>query len=106
MEDDSNGKIRPSDFIEDDGTLQGVIRQIEEIIKVFSELNAAVKKEDFTKWLNNVAKGSNEEKVAIQALTTLAERLLALEQKLVEVRAEESKEKLRLTQRLPAVTPE
>lgn len=98
MEDDSNGKIRPSDFIEDDGTLQGVIRQIEEIIKVFSELNAAVKKEDFTKWLNNVAKGSNEEKVAIQALTTLAERLLALEQKLVEVRAEESKELARLNQ--------
>lgn len=98
MEDDSNGKIRPSDFIEDDGTLQGVIRQIEEIIKVFSELNSAVKKEDFTKWLNNVAKGSNEEKVAIQALTTLAERLLALEQKLVEVRAEESKELARLNQ--------
>lgn len=96
MADDS--KIRPSDFIEDDGTLQGIIRQIEEIISVFSELNAAVKKEDFTKWLNNVAKGSNEEKLAIQALTTLAERLLALEQKLVEVRAEESKELARLNQ--------
>lgn len=98
MEDDSNGKIKPSDFIEDDGTLQGIIRQIEEILKVFSELNAAAKKEDFTKWLNNVTKGSNEEKVAMQALTTLAEKLLSLEQKLVEVRAEESKELARLNQ--------
>lgn len=96
MADDS--KIRPSDFIEDDGTLQGIIRQINGILDAFEDLNNAVKKEDFTKWLDKLKKGSNEEKLAIQALTATSERLLALEQRLIEVKLEESKELARLNQ--------
>lgn len=75
-------------WFNDDGTIQGIIRQIEGLIDKFDKLDALLKKEDFSTFLANIKKGSNDEKVAISALTPLVERLIKVNQELIQVRSE------------------
>lgn len=97
MADDSN-KISIKDFIEDDGTLEGLIRHLGDIIELIDELEKKIKKDDVTKWMNGLSQGSRDYKIALQAATSLAEKLVATSTKLTEVRMAETKELARLEQ--------
>lgn len=81
--------INIGELIKDDGTLQGVIRQIEEVIAIIQDLNKVVKSEDLSKWLNNAKQGSNEYRIAMSAATSLAEKLIAVTGKLAVLESEE-----------------
>ena len=97
MADDSN-KLSIKDFIEDDGTLDGLIRQLGDIIELVDKLEKMLKKDDVTKWTNGLKQGSLDYKIALQAATSLAEKLVATSTKLTEVRMAETKELARLEQ--------
>lgn len=97
MADDSN-KLSIKDFIEDDGTLDGLIRQLGDIIELVGMLEKMLKKDDVTKWTNGLKQGSLDYKIALQAATSLAEKLVATSTKLTEVRLAETKELARLEQ--------
>lgn len=95
MEDDS--KITFGDLFKDDGTLAGILRQLNGVLAVVEELNKTVKDENVTKWLETVKKDSDKYKAAIASATSLAEQLVSLEQKLIELRLDASKEVKKLS---------
>ena len=87
-----DGKIRPSDYLENDGTIEGIIRQLNDLIEVFNTFEAEIKKSNFADWLNKVKKGSDDEKTALSALTGVVERLISANENLIAVRSASYKE--------------
>ena len=91
-----DGKISTSEILEDDGTLESIIAQLEEMIGLVNKLNGEIKKGDSGKWLAGLDKDGQEAKSAIAAVTSMVERLIAVSQNLIAVRHESSKEIARM----------
>lgn len=91
-----DGKISTSEILEDDGTLEDIIAQLEEMIGLVNKLNGEIKKGDSGKWLAGLDKDGQEAKSAIAAVTSMVERLIAVSQNLIAVRHESSKEIARM----------
>lgn len=89
-------KLSISDFLEDDGSLDGVIRQLNDIVELVNMLEGLIKKDKVGEWMRSLKQGSLDYKVALSGATSLAERLVTISTKLVEVRSEEAKEVARL----------
>lgn len=85
-------KLSTKDLIEDDGTLDGIIRGLETIIGLFDTLNKSIKNEGFSKWAKSVESGSNEEKAALSGLMQVAERLIKVTEQLSVVRSDSYKQ--------------
>ena len=91
-----DGKISTSEILEDDGTLEDIIAQLEEMIGLVNKLNGEIKKGDSGKWLAGLDKDGQEAKLAIAAVTSMVEKLIAVSQNLIAVRQESSKEIARM----------
>ena len=91
-----DGKISTSEILEDDGTLEDIIAQLEEMIGLVNKLNGEIKKGDSGKWLAGLDKDGQEAKLAIAAVTSMVEKLISVSQNLIAVRQESSKEIARM----------
>ena len=81
-------KIRISDFLENDGTIEGIVRQLETLIDVFDTFEKTLKGSSFSSWLKKLQEGTDSEKTAVSALTKVAENLISVHQRLIAVRSD------------------